>query len=231
MVESTVPVLTGGSVAVPEARRELAGLTARLEKKVLLWLAARMPASVNPDHLTGLGLAAMGAGGLFYAGAARQPALLLAVNVALAVNWFGDSLDGTLARHRGRLRPRWGFYADHLVDVVGALLLLGGLAVSGFISVGVAVALLIAYYLVNLEIYLAAQTVGRFKISCGGVGGTEIRILLALANVAAFLWPRVTIGSAAPLLLDLVGMAAVLGLLATFAFNAVVNGAALYERP
>jgi phosphatidylglycerophosphate synthase len=231
MVESTVPVLASRSAVVPEARRELAGLTAGVERRVLLWLAARVPSSVNPDHLTGLGLAAMAAGGLFYAGAAGRPALLLAVNGALAVNWLGDSLDGTLARHRGRLRPRWGFYADHLVDVVGALLLLGGLSLSGFMSPGVAVALLIAYYLVNLEIYLAAQTVGRFKISCGGVGGTEIRILLAIANAAALAWPRIAIEGAAPLLLDLVGAAAALGLLATFVYNAVVNGSALYERP
>src|SRR5262249_62190394 len=126
MVESTVPVLAGGSTLVPEARRELDGLTAGVEKRVLPWLAARVPSPVNPDPLTALGLAAMAAGGLFYAAAARRPALLLAVNMALAVNWLGDSLDGTLARHRGRLRPRWGFYADHLVDVMGALLLLGG---------------------------------------------------------------------------------------------------------
>jgi phosphatidylglycerophosphate synthase len=186
---------------------------------------------VNPDHLTALGLGAMAASGVCYALAARRPALLLAVNTALAVNWLGDSLDGTLARHRGRLRPRWGFYADHLVDVVGALLLIGGLSLSGFMSPGVAVALLIAYYLVNLEIYLAAQTVGRFKISCGWVGGTEIRILLATANGAALVWPRVAIGDGSVLLLDLVGAVAVVGLLGTFVWNALRNGSALYERP
>src|SRR5262245_14870002 len=231
MVESTVPVLAGRSALVPEARRELAGLAAGVGKEVMLWLAARGQSWVHPDHLPALGLAAMAAGGLFYAAAARRPVLLLAVNLALAVNWLGDSLDGTLARHRGRLRPRWGFYADHLVDVIGALLLLAGASLSGFMSPAAAVALLIAYYLVNLEIYLAAQTVGRFKISCGWVGGTEIRILLAVANAAALVWPRLAVGDATPLLLDVVGAAAVVGLLGTFVYNAVVNGSALYERP
>jgi archaetidylinositol phosphate synthase len=230
MLEPTIPTLAGPTPPFLEARRELSGLTAGLEKKALLWLAARVPARVNPDHLTALGLLAMALGGAFYALSARDPRALLLVNGALAVNWLGDSLDGTLARHRGRLRPRWGFYVDHLVDVVGALFLVGGLAASGLVSAPVAAALLIAYYLVNLEIYLAACTLGRFKISYGRVGGTEVRILLALANGAALLWPVVTVGEATLRLLDLVGVAAALGLVGTFVHTAVVNGRALYER-
>src|SRR6266446_2444040 len=80
-----------------EARRELAGLTAGMEKRALAWLAARLPAWVTPDQLTGLGLAAMLLGGAAYAGSGRHPSLLWAVNLALALNWFGDSLDGTRA--------------------------------------------------------------------------------------------------------------------------------------
>ena len=92
-----------------EARRELAGCTAGVEKRALAWLAAHLPAFVTPDHLTVLGLVAMLLGGAAYAGSGRYPSLLWAVNLALALNWFGDSLDGTLARHRGKLRPRYGF--------------------------------------------------------------------------------------------------------------------------
>jgi archaetidylinositol phosphate synthase len=229
MPEATSLTLARPTPPFREARRELSGLTAAVEKKALLWLAKRVPDRVSSDHLTALGLVAMALGGAGYGLAARHPWMLLLVNVALALNWFGDSLDGTLARHRGKLRPRWGFYVDHLVDVVGALLLLGGLALSGFTSPFVALALLIAYYLVNLEIYLATYTLGRFKISYGLVGGTEVRILLALANVAAFFWPVVPVQGHLPRLLDVVGAAATLGLLATFVRTAVVNGLALKQ--
>ena len=97
-----------------EAKRELTGWTAGVEKRALAWLAAHLPAFVTPDQLTVLGLVAMLLGGAAYAGSGRHPALLWAVNLALALNWFGDSLDGTLARHRGRLRPRYGYYVDHV---------------------------------------------------------------------------------------------------------------------
>ena len=85
-----------------EAQRDLGGLTAAVEKKALLWLGARMPTGVNSDHLTALGLLAMLLAGVFYARSGRAPWLLHLVNLALMVNWFGDSLDGTLARARNR---------------------------------------------------------------------------------------------------------------------------------
>jgi phosphatidylglycerophosphate synthase len=223
------PVMSA-PVRFQEAQRELSGLTAGLEKRLLTWLAARLPGWVNPDHLTALGLFAMGVGGASYALAGRHPSMLLLVNLALALNWFGDSLDGTLARHRQTLRPRWGFYVDHLVDVVGALLLLLGTAISGVMSLPVAAALLVAYYLVNLEIYLATYTLGRFKISHGLVGGTEIRILLALVNLAALAWPVVEPFGVAVRLFDVVGVVATLGLLVAVARTAAANGRALYEQ-
>src|SRR5260221_13109329 len=114
-----------------QPRRELKGLTAEPERRLLLFLAARLPAVIGPDHLTALGLFAMLAAGAAYALSARWPLLLLAVNVALVLNWLGDSLDGTLARYRERTRPRYGFYVDHMVDALGALGLLPGLASPG----------------------------------------------------------------------------------------------------
>ncbi|MGH9782908.1 MAG: CDP-alcohol phosphatidyltransferase family protein, partial [Terriglobia bacterium] len=109
-----------------DAARCQESLLAGLEKKCLVWLARRMPAWVHPDHLTLLGFAAMFLGGASYALAAWWSPFLLLVNVWLAVNWFGDSLDGTLARVRNRQRPRYGFYVDHMVDSFGALFLIGG---------------------------------------------------------------------------------------------------------
>jgi archaetidylinositol phosphate synthase len=215
--------------AFREARRELGGLTAAAEKRLLVWLAARLPAWVTPDHLTGLGLAAMAAAGIAYALSRRDPRWIHAVNVCLAVNWFGDSLDGTLARYRQKLRPRYGFYVDHLVDAFGALFLLLGLAASGFMAERVAVALLIAYYLLNLNIYLATYTLGTFKISYGAVGGTELRILLILANLAALWLPEVQLFGQPRRLFDLIGLFGIAGLAVTIVRSAAWCTRTLYE--
>jgi phosphatidylglycerophosphate synthase len=173
-----------------EAQRELNGLTAHVERRALLWLAARVPAQVTPDHLTALGFLAMLGAGACYALAGTWLWTLLLANVFLALNWLGDSLDGSLARYRRRLRPRYGFYLDHVVDAFGALFLLGGLAASGLAQAGLVAALLTAYYLLSIHIYLLTYAAGTFKISFGPLGGTELRLLLALANVAAFMQPR-----------------------------------------
>jgi archaetidylinositol phosphate synthase len=206
-----------------ETRRELASVTANQEKKILLWLAARMPARVSSDHLTLLGLLAMVLAGGAYALSRRDPAWLHAVNVLLFVNWFGDSLDGTLARFRNRARPRYGFYIDHLVDAVGVLFLLGGLARSGFMSPPVAVALLLAYYLLSINIYLATHTLGVFRIAYGRVGGTELRILLAGGNLALLAMPRLSWAGTSVLLYDVCGVAMTLAITATLAVSVARN--------
>src|SRR5262249_59669638 len=97
------------------------------------------------------------------------------------LNWFGDSLDGTVARVRRAERPRYGFYVDHVLDIAGATLLLGGMACSTFMHPAIAMALLIAYLLVSGETFLATAVRGVFKMSFAGVGPTELRILLAAA--------------------------------------------------
>jgi phosphatidylglycerophosphate synthase len=190
-----------------EAPRVL-GVTGQIEKRALLWMAARVPAAVTPDHLTLLGFAATIACGAAYALADRCPWLLLAVNAGLAINWLGDSLDATLARHRRHERPRFGFYVDHLVDAFGALFLIGGLALSGLMTPLVGAWLLVAYFLLGIQTYLAAYAIGRFKISWGGLGGTELRLLLAGLNVLVMLQPEVNVAGASWLVFDLVGAAA-----------------------
>jgi len=190
-----------------EARREL-GVTAAAEKRVLCWLAARLPAWIQPDHLTALGLLSLAGGGVAYALTPRDLRWLHGVNLCLLMNWFGDSLDGTLARCRNGPRPRYGFYVDHLVDGFGAAALLAGLALSGLAHPAFAVALLVAYLLLNLEIALAAHVTGIFRIARGPIGGTELRLLLALANLAALVWPRVSILGGDVALLDLLAVPA-----------------------
>src|SRR5258708_33921345 len=140
------------TAVLTQPRRELKSLTAEPERRALLFLAARVTAAVGPDHLTALGLFAMLAAGAAYALSARWPLLLLAVNVALVLNWLGDSLDGTLARYRERTRPRYGFYVAHMVDALGALGLLLGLAASGWVTPSLALALLLASLLLPAHI-------------------------------------------------------------------------------
>jgi phosphatidylglycerophosphate synthase len=202
-----------------EAQRHLAGLTARGEKRALRFLASRTPGWITSDHLTLLGLASAAACGALYAASGRHPWLILVVNLALALNWLGDSLDGTLARHRGVERPRFGFYVDHLVDAFGALFLLGGLAFSGLMSPLVAAAVLSAYFLLAIETYLATYTIGRFEISYGPFGGTELRILLAVANGFVLRRPLWNVGGIEWLAFDVLGAGAatVLAILAVVA--------------
>jgi archaetidylinositol phosphate synthase len=191
-----------------EAQRHLAGLTARAERRLLLFAASRTPGWITSDHLTLLGFASTAGCGALYAASGRYPWLLLAVNVGLALNWLGDSLDGTLARHRGVERPRFGFYVDHLADAFGALLVLLGLGLSGVMSPLVAAAVLVAYFLLAIETYLATYTIGRFEISYGPLGGTELRILLAIANVLVLRDPAWTLGGVEILAFDVLGASA-----------------------
>src|SRR6266404_8562617 len=134
------------------ATRIQVSLLAAAEKRTLLWLANRLPAWINSDHLTALGLLALTLAGCCYAAAKANPLFLNLATVCLVVNWFGDSLDGTLARVRDRQRPRYGFYVDHVTDAIGALFLMGGLALSGYIHPAVAIAMLVAFLLLSIEV-------------------------------------------------------------------------------
>src|SRR3989441_1474895 len=169
-----------------EAERAHGSLLAPLEKRCLVWLAERMPPWVNSDHLTLLGFIAMVGVGLCYWTARRHPMALLVGAFFLAVNWFGDSLDGTLARVRNRQRPKYGFYVDHVVDTFSALFVLGGLMLSGYMSPAIAGALLIAYYMLSIEVYLATYTIGTFHLSFWIFGPTELRLVLAIGNLALY---------------------------------------------
>ena len=143
---------------------------------------------MNSDHLTALGFLALLAAGASYAFARQHAAGLLLVIPFLALNWFGDSLDGTLARVRNCQRPRYGFYVDHILDAIGMSALMAGMAFSGYISPCVAAVFLIVYLLLSIEIYLATYTVGVFHLSYWSFGPTELRILLVLGNL--FAWRR-----------------------------------------
>jgi archaetidylinositol phosphate synthase len=165
------------------ATRIQRSLIATIEKRVLVWIAERTPDWITPDHLTILGFGAQVMAGIGYALARWNRFWLLGVIGFLALNWLGDSLDGTLARVRQRQRPRYGFYVDHMVDSLGALALMSGLAVSGYMNPYIAIGLLVAFLLLSIQSYLATYTLGEFRLSFWCFGPTEMRILLAVGNL------------------------------------------------
>ena len=127
----------------------------------------------------------------------------------LGLNWFGDSLDGTLARVRHHERPRYGFYVDHVLDVIGILFLLAGFALGGFMTPIVAAGFLVAYYLLMVEIALATHAVGTFRISFWKFGPTELRILLAIGTLQILRSPYVDDRRQRLLLFDVGGVVAI----------------------
>jgi archaetidylinositol phosphate synthase len=165
------------------------GLTSNPERRALIWLAERTPRWISSDHLTVLGFLAQVMAGASYALASWNRYWLLAVILFLALNWLGDSLDGTLARVRQQQRPRYGFYVDHMVDSFGGLALMGGLALSGYMHSYIAIGLLVAFLLLSIQSYLATYALGEFQLSFWRFGPTELRILLCIGNVALLYRP------------------------------------------
>jgi phosphatidylglycerophosphate synthase len=210
-----------------ESRRIQTSLLAPLEKRCLIWLAERMPAAVNSDHLTGLAGVSMLAAGLCYW--AGSPAALVGVVGLLALNWFGDSLDGTIARVRRHERPRYGYYVDHVLDVMSILFIFAGLVLGGHMSPMLGAGFLLAYYLVMIEIALAAHAVGTFRMSFGLFGPTELRILLAIGTLRLLWSDEVTIAGSRHLLFDVGGGIAIAGLIVAFVTSAIGNTVALYR--
>ncbi len=216
------------AITVEKHKRELKSILTSAEAAALKWFAARMPSWVNSDHLTLLGLAGMALAGVFYYLSQWNPLLLHVVNLWIVVNWFGDSLDGTLARYRNRLRPRYGYYVDHILDNYGVLFLTAGMAFSGFISPWVAAAVLISYLLLNINIYLATSAVGVFKISFGILGPTELRALLMVGNLILISRPTVEIFGRQMLFFDVGGIVAAGSMFVILIISTILNTRKLY---
>ncbi len=200
------------------------------EKRALLWLAARTPGRIGPDHLTVMGLLSQTGAGICYAFSAWNRYALLGVIACLALNWLGDSLDGTLARVRQRQRPRYGFYVDHMVDSFGALALMGGLALSGYMHPSIAIGLLVAFLLLSIQSYLATHALGEFRISFWRFGPTELRILLAIGNLALFWRPVVHIAGGVYRLFDIGGAIGLAGMGLMVVVFSLQNTARLYRE-
>jgi phosphatidylglycerophosphate synthase len=212
--------------AFRNATRVQQSFVTSIEKRALLRLAECIPHWINSDHLTALGFAAQIMAGVGYALARGNRLWLLGVIGFLALNWLGDSLDGTLARVRQRQRPRYGFYVDHMVDSFGSLSLMGGLALSGYMHPNVAIGLLVAFLMLSIQSYLATYTLGQFQLSFWNFGPTELRILLATGNLALLRWPFVL--KAHYRLFDIGGIAGLAGMILMLTFFTARNTYRLY---
>jgi len=210
--------------------REHTSVLAGAEKRLLVAMARRMPRAIGSDHLTALGALAMVGTAAAFAAARLDRQWLLLVPVLLAVNWFGDSLDGTVARVRGQQRPRYGYYLDHVVDLATSTALFAGMALSGLMQPILAVLALTGYILLCAESFLATHTVGIFRMAFSGMGPTELRILLAVGALAAATRDTtvVTIGAWRTTLFDIGAMVALVAMAAVFVLSACRNARALY---
>jgi archaetidylinositol phosphate synthase len=224
--------MEGTDVATTEfvnAARMMTGLSAPFERRALAWLAARVPARIGSDHLTSLGAVAMFAAGCCYWLAGTHRLALLGVVVCLAVNWLGDSLDGTVARVRHRERPRYGFYVDHVLDMFGACFLLAGLALSGLMTPLVALGLLVAFLMLCLEVFLATYCTATFRLGFARIGPTELRIVLAIGTLVLLVRPEVHAFGRTFLLFDLGGSIAAVGIVLVLVISTVRHTIDLYR--
>lgn len=210
--------------------RQHNSLLAEAEKRALVWMASRLPRWINSDHLSTVGLVAMAGAGLSFWVAQTDPvAGASLVVLCLALNWFGDSLDGTLARVRDQQRPRYGYYVDHVIDLAGTALLFAGLAASGYMSPVIATLVVAAFFLVAAETYLATHARGIFKMAVVGIGPTELRILLAAGAIALINTPTVNPFGIGPIRLwDLGGIIGAAGMTVSFLISSTQNVRALY---
>lgn len=209
--------------------REHRSLLADGERRLLVALARGLPGFINSDHLTALALVAMIAAAAAFAVIPRAPWAAPAFVALLFVNWFGDSLDGTLARVRGCQRPRYGYYVDHVIDLAGTAALVAGMSASGLITPSIAFALLAAWLLVAAESFLGTHARGVFRMAFAGFGPTELRIVLAIGALRVAAAPSVVVAGREVLLLDAGALVAIAGLAIAFVAASIRNSVALYR--
>jgi phosphatidylglycerophosphate synthase len=222
---------TESKTGFKDAAREQTSLLAPIEKRALIWLAHRMPSWVTSDQLTLLGFISISAAGLCYAAARWDRLWLLAVIPMLALNWFGDSLDGTLARVRNRQRPRYGFYVDHISDAFGTTFLVIGMAFSTYMNPYVGLVLLVLYLLLSIQTYLATYVLGTFHLSFGKFSPTELRVVLCIGSVALMYRPWVKLFGYGPWRLYDIGGLVTIAIMSVMVVRASVkNIARLYRE-
>lgn len=157
-----------------------------LERPALKWLAAHMPGWVNPDILTGIGVVGVLMTMVGYILSGNAPAFLWLASLGFVINWFGDSLDGTLARYRHIERPRYGYYIDHVTDAVSQVFVFVGLGLSPYVTFNVAIITLVGYMLLSVLVYILTYVKGLYRLSYGKLGPTEVRAIAIFMNMLMF---------------------------------------------
>ena len=208
-----------------EAKRELTFLLAEPERRLLRRIAVRLPAWVTSDQLTALGVLAATGAGVAYALSGLHAGWLWVASAMLVLNWFGDSLDGTLARVRFAERPRYGYYLDHIVDAFATAAIGIGLGLSPFVSLGVALGLVVVYLALSINVYLESAVFGAFRLGYGRLGPTEVRLILIAVNAGLALHGYIPGLGVLPIRLvaDALFAAAALAMLAMLAARFVRN--------
>src|SRR5271155_3256867 len=168
--------IKGGGMRTFSPTRWNGGFFQPLERPALAWLAANLPQWVAPDHLTGIGFVGAVLTFIGYAASGSRADFLWIASLGFAIHWFGDSLDGTLARLRKIERPRYGYYLDNSIDCVAQLMLAFGIGLSGYVRLDLCLLALVAYLLVSILSFLRANVSGVFQINYAAVGPTEVRV-------------------------------------------------------
>jgi len=205
--------------------RQYQFLLAGLERRILHRLARALPDRVMPDHLSILGLLAATGVGLSYVLTNRDPAWLWGATGFLILQWYGDSLDGTLARVRRIERPRYGYYLDHLLDAYSTFIIGLGLGLSPYMLLSVGLGIVIAYLIMSINVYLETHVYSEFSLGYGRVGPTEIRVLIILVNTSALVigpLPFRLLGVPGTIF-DVVGIAVFAGMLALLLGRVIGN--------
>ncbi len=158
------------------------------EKKALVWLAERQPKWMTSDILTFIGFLGAVIIAVGYALSAN-PVFLWLASFGWIINWYGDSLDGTLARVRKQQRPVYGFFIDHTVDCINESIMIIGIGMSPFMQFDVAIMCLVAYLLISVYVYISAHLKGEFKLTYGKMGPTELRVIMIIVNTLWFFIP------------------------------------------
>ncbi len=215
-----------------DAPREKRFLLARAETRTLEWIASRLPKCVMPDHLTALGVLAAVGIAVAYVLSNEASVWLWAASALLVVHWFGDSLDGTLARVRKTQRPTYGYYLDHLVDAIATGLIGLGLGLSPHMLLSTGLVIVVVYLVLSINTYLETYAFGVFSLGYGRIGPTEARIALIVLNAAMALGAGLSfeVGGLGVTVLDLVGLGLSTVAIVALGVRAIRNLRKLAER-
>lgn len=200
-----------------------------LERPALAYLVKVMPRWVSPDLLTIFGFLAGVLIGVSYLLTNLDKNFLWLANLGFVLNWFGDSLDGNLARYRKIERPRYGFFIDHAVDIISEVFIFLGLAFSPFVDFKIAVLALIAYLCMTSLVFLITSVEGVFQISYGRLGPTEARVIAMSANTIIYFVnnPQVQLPFGMISLYNLIVIGVIILLVSMFSYTTISHGIAL----